>query len=342
MQARLRVISAGPCCTIQDSGRRGHLRNGVSTSGPMDWVSFEVARSLANGPEAGQRSRAAIEVSVGGLELEVIGAAIDLGLAGRGFQVSLNDVEVHYPARAHADVGTRLKIKTGRGGAWFYVASSAPLALPPLLSSFATHARYRIGPWPEALLNAGDEIELGENRSTSGSVMVDFPHLSSDAPIRIVLGPQDALFDENAIADFLASNFELTLRNDRMAYMLQGLRIHPIVARDLITDGTALGSIQIAGDGSPYVLMADRSGCGGYPKIATIIRADVGRFAQKRAGDKIRFERTDIDTAVIALRGLRAEIGRLAEIRSVCNPVLEVMNEGRAISGVYDALEDYD
>ena len=338
MQPRLRVISAGPCCTIQDSGRRGQLRNGVSTSGPMDWVSFEVARSLAEGPEAG----AAIEVSVGGLELEVVGAAVDLGLAGRGFHLSLNDVEIRYPARTHADVGSRLKIKTGRTGAWFYVASSAPLALSPLLSSFATHARYRIGPWPAALLKAGDEVELAEGYGTVGTVEADFPHLSSDAPIRIVLGPQDALFDNKDIAEFLASDFELTLRNDRMAYVLEGLRVHPIVARDLITDGTALGSIQIAGDGSPYVLMADRSGCGGYPKIATIIRADVGRFAQKRAGEKIRFERTDIEAAVNALRGLRDGIGRLAELRSVGKPMLELLSEGRAISGFHNALEDYD
>lgn len=337
MPARLGIISAGPCCTVQDAGRRGHLRDGVSTSGPMDWLSFEVARVLAGGPETG----AAIEVSIGGLEIEIFDAAVDLGIAGRGFQVTLNEAEMRYPARIHAEVGSRLKIKTGRSGAWFYVAPSAPIALAPLLTSLATHARYRIGPWPAATLSAGDQIELGESHGIADPISAEFPHLFRDAPIRIVLGPQDALFDENDISEFLAGDFELTLRNDRMAYVLEGPRIHPMMTRDLITDATALGSIQIAGDGSPYVLMADRSSCGGYPKIATIIRADIGRFAQNRTGDRIRFERTDIETAVKLLRELKNEIDSLTVLRSVDKPVLEVLSEGRAISGVHNAFEEF-
>ena len=336
MQARLRVISAGLCCTIQDAGRRGHLRNGVSTSGPMDWLSFEVARKLAGGAQ----SAPAIEVSVGGIEFDVLDGGVSFGLAGRGFEVSINGVAARYPARVHAGVGTRLTVKTGRAGAWFYVAPAAPMVLEPVLGSLATHARYRIGAWPTALLKTGDEIELGENLSDAGSGVVSFEHLVSDAPIRVVLGPQDRLFNGHDIVRFLSADFVLTLRNDRMAYVLEGPSIHPHKVQDLITDGTALGSIQIAGDGNPYVLMADRSSTGGYPKIATIIRADIGRFAQKRAGDRVRFERTDIGTAVQALRELKEGIDLLEHACRVAELDLDAVSEGRAISGVYNALED--
>jgi biotin-dependent carboxylase-like uncharacterized protein len=339
MPALLSIVSAGPCCTIQDAGRRGHLRNGVSTSGPMDWVSFEVARQLAGCPETG----VAIEVSVGGLELEIQETPVDLGLAGRGFELSLNGVEMGYPARIHADVGSRLKVKTGRSGAWFYVAPSAPIALAPFLSSLSTHARYGIGPWPRGLLRAGDLIGLDERYAPpSDALTEEFPYLTNDAPIRVLLGPQDELFDDHEIDEFFASDYELTLRNDRMAYVLEGPRIHPKITQDLITDGTALGSVQIAGDGSPYVLMADRSGCGGYPKVATIIRADIGRFAQKRTGERIRFERTDTESAVKALRRLRADIGSLGKLRGSGDPVLELLSEGRAISGVHNAFDEFD
>ena len=107
-----------------------------------------------------------------------------------------------------------------------------------------------------------------------------------------------------------------------------------------MTDATALGSVQIAGDGNPYVLMADRSSTGGYPKIATIIRADIGRFAQKRAGDRVRFQRTDIATAVQALRELKEGIDLLGDACRVAELDLDAVSEGRAISGVYNALED--
>ena len=334
MSAKLRVVSAGICCTIQDAGRIGHLCSGVSTSGPMDWVSFEVARRLAGESKAGP----AIEVSVGGIEIEVLDGPVSLGLAGRGFAVSIDGVPTRYPAVVAADLGSRLMVKTTATGAWFYVKPAAPIDLKPVLGSFATHARYKIGPWPTALLKAGDEIALGKDSIKPASYAVVVPHLTSDAPIRVTLGPQDELFDAPDIASFLSAEYRLTLRNDRMAYTLEGPPIFPIIHQDMITDGTALGSVQIAGDGSPYVLMADRSSTGGYPKIATIIRADIGRFAQKRTGDRVKFELIDIRSAVQALRDLKADLEHLSNDRRAPELDLDAMSEGSAISGFYDAI----
>ena len=335
MLAKLRVVSAGICCTFQDAGRLGHLRNGVSTSGPMDWVSFEVAKRLAGGAKAGP----AIEVSVGGIEIEVLDAPVSFGLAGRGFEVSIDGAPTRYPALVAGGVGSRLKVKTSATGAWFYVKPAAPLDLEPVLGSFATHARYKIGPWPTARLKAGDEIALGENSRKPVSYAVVVPHLTSDAPIRVTLGPQDELFDAPDIASFLSAEYGLTLRNDRMAYTLEGPSIYPRIQQDMITDGTALGSVQIAGDGSPFVLMADRSSTGGYPKIATIIRADIGRFAQKRTGDRVRFELTEIRAAVQALRDLKADLERLDSDGRAPDLDLDAMREGRGISGFYNAVD---
>ena len=64
MSALLRILKAGPGVTVQDGGRRGFLRFGVTPAGPMDPGAF-----LAAGLAAGDAAGAALEVSIGGMEL---------------------------------------------------------------------------------------------------------------------------------------------------------------------------------------------------------------------------------------------------------------------------------
>lgn len=334
MQFELFIVAAGQCCTIQDRGRLGCLRDGVANSGPMDWVAFKLAQKLA-GVSPNQPG---LEVSVGGIELEVGGGELRVGLAGVGFVAAVNGRLVSYPSSIRLRPGERLSIRAGKTGSWFYVIPAAIMNLSPVLGSFATHARYGIGPGASRMLRAGDRINLSENDNPILEYETKFPDLAKNDPIRVILGPQDDHFDPMDVETFLSSAFEVTSRNDRMAYILSGPRIPPETSYDIVTDGTALGSIQIAGDGSPYVLMADRSSTGGYPKIATIIRADVGRFAQHRAGDSVHFRQTNIETAVSELRELQAKIDAVTagQQSSVLN--LEALGQGDGAAGVCDAL----
>ena len=335
MSGRLRIVAAGVCCTIQDGGRRGYLRHGVSTSGPMDWVSLQLAQQLAGAAS----SQPVIEVSIGGLELEVASGIVRLGLAGGGFTASVDGVAIRHPACVRLAAGMRLTIKTGASGSWFYVAPSGAMDLAPVMGSNATHARYSIGPAGGKLLAQGAEIGIVGGGAGGGDHSTVFPHLTDATPIRIMLGPQDDLFSQPDIALFLASTYQLSLRNDRMAYVLEGPRIHPAASYDIVTDATALGSIQMAGDGSPYVLMADRSSTGGYPKIATIIRADIGRFAQKRSGEPIRFVVTSRGQAVSLLREVRAALELVGSRRHSGQIDIEALSRGDDPTGVCHALQ---
>jgi biotin-dependent carboxylase-like uncharacterized protein len=334
MAARIRVLSSGVCSTIQDAGRIGHLRNGVSNSGPMDWISFALAVKLACAPSGG----AAIEVSVGGLELEVLDGEVQFGLAGGAFSASVNGNVIQHPACVRLRPLERLSIKTTISGAWFYVAPSAPMDIDPVLGSFATHARYAIGPAGGKRLQPADEIGLREDEAQPAEYVAAFPHLASRFPIRVTPGPQIHMFDEEEVAKFFSAKFVLSERVDRMAYVLDGPRITPSTSYAIATEGTALGSVQIAGDGSPYVLMSDRSSMGGYPKIATIIRADIGRFAQKRPGETIEFQQTSFEAAISLLRELKQEIAQVSPARRQGWFDLEALILGAGNSGVVDAL----
>ncbi len=86
MSATLRILKAGPGVSVQDKGRRGFLRFGVTPAGPMDSGGF-IAALLA----AGDTKGAAIEASLGGLELAAEGGEIGLAIAGGAFDVRLDE-----------------------------------------------------------------------------------------------------------------------------------------------------------------------------------------------------------------------------------------------------------
>ena len=113
--------------------------------------------------------------------------------------------------------------------------------------------------------------------------------------IRVVLGPQHDYFADDQIAAFLAGPWTVSARSDRMAYFLDGPRLTHARGYNIVSDGIAMGAIQVPGDGRPIVLMADRQSTGGYPKIATIIGPDLGRLAQARPGAVFRFAAVSIE-----------------------------------------------
>src|SRR6185437_10902603 len=121
-------------------------------------------------------------------------------------------------------------------------------------------------------------------------------------PIRLLLGPQDDEFDAAAVALFLDSEWKISATSDRMGYRLEGPVIKHLHGHNIVSDGTVNGSIQVPGNGQPIVLMSDRGTSGGYPKIATVITADFGRFAQIPAGTSFRFEAVTIEEAQVEAR----------------------------------------
>ena len=106
----------------------------------------------------------------------------------------------------------------------------------------------------------------------------------------MVLGPQDDEFGDDAKTLFLDSEWKISATSDRMGYRLEGPVIKHLHGHNIVSDGTVNGSIQVPGNGAPIVLMPDRGTSGGYPKIATVISADLGRFAQIPAGTRLSLQ----------------------------------------------------
>lgn len=302
----LTVTRAGPACSVQDAGRRGYLRFGVTPSGPMDWVAHATANILAgNAP-----GLAAIEAGPGGIDLAAGAAPVRVGIAAQGFAARLDGRDLPAHCAVTVPPGGRLTLRAGAWGVWAYVAVAGGIDLPPVMGSRATHLRSGIGPVPGGALRDGAVLPCAP-----GGDLPDRALAEDAAPlgvIRFVPGPQADAFTRAGFETFCDTPYTVTPRIDRMAWRLAGGRITHARGHDIVSDGIALGAIQVPGDGQPLILMADRQPTGGYPKIGTVIRADLPAVAQARPGTVLRFAPVMVEDAVAALRAVMARLGGVA------------------------------
>jgi biotin-dependent carboxylase-like uncharacterized protein len=329
--AHLRIIRAGAGATIQDRGRFLLQRYGVTPSGPMDWAAFEVVNHVLGNA----KDSAALEISIGGIEVTSADAPIDIAFAGRGFLWTRDGKALPTDMRLQLHPGERLIAKPGRNGAWAYLGAAGGFQTPLEMGSRATHPRSGIG---GRMLEAGDSLPVTPSLRTSSQdarIEAQFLH-QAQAPIRVLPGPQDDYFSDAAITQFFSQPFSLTASADRMAYRFNGPKIEHAAGFNIVSDGIALGAIQIGGDGQPLILMADHQPTGGYPKIGHVIRADIGRLAQMRPGETCRFTACSMAEARAALFALQDAIAATACQTIAAGFSNEALRSINLIDGVVD------
>jgi allophanate hydrolase len=301
MSAVLEIEQCGPFVSLQDRGRFGFMRFGVTESGPMDRASHALAQSAVDG------TGPILEVSLGGISLRCVSGQVTCAIAGGAFTVLLDGQE-HPPwSVLTLTEGSRLKIRPGPWGSWCYVAFAGEVTAPDWLGSQSTHMDTGLCGMP---FKQGDVITV--NKATTlpdrlGEMCAADPFKPSDT-IRVVMGPQDRFFDEKSINDLTTKTFDVTPEYNRMGMRLSGPKLEVNAALDMPSEPIARGSLQIPGHGDPLCLMADHGTAGGYPKIATVISADFDVLAQMRVGDTLRFKAITADEAVKAARARRDQI----------------------------------
>jgi len=307
----LAVEQAGAATSVQDAGRFGALRYGLSSAGAMDRISLAGANALVGQPV----DAAAIEIGPLATRFAVRGGPVRIALVGAARDIACGDRRVPLGRTLRLEPGDTLALRPARGGVYTYLAVEGGIAGRPLYGSLSVHARAGLGsPIPRPLA-AGDELPVGTAADAPGERRLDSPPAGS-GPIRVVLGPQDDYFSADQIAAFLGAEWRVAPASDRMGYRLDGPAIAAARGHNIVSDGIANGQIQIPGSGQPLVLLADRGTTGGYPKIACIVTADLGRFAQTPPGAGLRFARVDIDAArALALEWRATLDGMAARVR---------------------------
>jgi 5-oxoprolinase (ATP-hydrolysing) subunit C len=282
--SKLVVASIGPASSVQDGGRHGAQRYGLTPSGAMDKLSLAAANCLVGN----ELLAAAIEIGPFGTAFTAREGAVRVALSGTQRSADVAGRTVALDTSMTLADGETLTLGFAKGGAFSYLAIEGGIAGEPMFGSLAVNARTGLGsPYPRPL-QAADEFTV-KPASGAAERRIELPP-ATQGPIRVVLGPQDDEFSDAAKALFLESKWKISATSDRMGYRLEGPVIKHLHGHNIVTDGTVDGSVQVPGNGAPIVLMSDRGTSGGYPKIATLISADFGRFAQTPAGTGFRFK----------------------------------------------------
>lgn len=303
MSARLIVGFAGPHVTVQDGGRPGLARFGVPASGAMDRLALAAA-NLAVGNAAGA---ACLEVSLGGVQVECVEGPVSFAVAGGGFIVEHAGRKGGAWQVATLHAGERLVIRRGPWGAWCCLAFAGQMLCENWLGSAATHSQSGFG---GGRMVTGAEVVIDAPRVVLGR-MIPCPTFARPlTEIRATLGPQDRFFAADQIEALEEAIWRLSGAYDRMGVRLSGPALAPRMRLDMPSEPVARGSVQVAGDGVATVLMADHQTTGGYPKIATVLDADLDRFAQLRPGDGFRFRLVSAEAAVADARAVGRQRAR--------------------------------
>jgi biotin-dependent carboxylase-like uncharacterized protein len=303
------VLDPGPQTTVQDGGRTAQLRYGIPPSGPVDGASFVLANRLVGNPDGA----AGLEFTLMGPRLRAE-APCSVAVTGADAPITLNDAPAAAWTTLELAAGDVLKIGAARSGVRGYLAVAGGVAVPPVLGSRATYLRGRMGGLNGRALARDDRVPIGaapppRRRAVPESAR---PRFSGDIVLRVVLGPQADRFTDEGIATFLGSTYEVLPQSDRMGARLNGPRIAHARGHDIISDGIALGGVQVPGDGQPIVMLVDRQSTGGYTKIATVCSFDVARVGQAKPGQRVRFTGVDVVAAHRLLRESNAALAGVA------------------------------
>jgi KipI family sensor histidine kinase inhibitor len=301
------VIRPGMLTTVQDLGRWGYQNRGVPVAGPMDAVAHRVANAaVGNAPDA-----ATLEITLIGPELRFEQDAV-VAISGADLGATLDRVSIANDMAVRARAGATLRFPERRDGARAYLAVGGGIAEPPVLGSRATHVLSVMGGHGGRPLAAGDRLPLAPSKgSTTRRIAATRPATAGGARLRVLSGPQEDFFNTASLESLQRTRFTVSPQSNRMAYRLTGGTVRRTSDREMISDATVAGGIQVPPSGEPILLMADRQTSGGYPQIATVITADLPLAGQLAPGDWVEFR---VCTRREAMAALIAQEGQLLAV----------------------------
>jgi len=327
--------------TFQDAGRRGYRHLGVPLSGALDLEWLAIANALAGNPPAA----VALEAQLIGPRLRA-DAPVTIALAGE-FSARIADAgglwreagnwRSHLLAAGETLDSGSLRSRVG------YLAIHGGFDLPVVLGSRSTYVRAGFGGIDGRALAAGDRLNVSQTGVQGMPLPLRLPRPPGPCnnALRVVAGPQREYFSDAAWGRFVGEEFSVGRAVDRMGLRLEGpcLDHDAMLGADIVSDGVTPGAIQVPGDGHPIVLLADCQTVGGYPKIATVIGADLPCLGHFMPGQTLRFVEVNVEQAIAARRQANAALAeRLAGILPGEGGFnLDALYTANLIDGVIDA-----
>lgn len=307
----LRVTSAGLLTTVQDLGRPGFQRDGVSPGGAMDVFALRAGNLLVGNGDGD----AALEITLSGPAIAFEADAL-VALTGSNLGARVGDRALTRWRAVLVHRGATLCFEGDGAGCRAYLAVAGGIDVPVVLGSRSTFLRARLGGHEGRGLLKGDVLAVGAPSAlaqrvasrlatTDSSAMIarwgigqSIRPAYSRAPIvRVMAGEHAPQLSNESHTHLWADSFRLSASSDRQGLRLEGPRLELSNRRELLSEAVAFGTIQLPPDGNPIVLMADRQTTGGYPRIGEVASVDLPLLAQLRPGDAVRFRQISLAEA---------------------------------------------
>lgn len=288
----LRVIRPGASATVQDNGRRGYRQHGLAVGGALDLHAFNWANSLLGNPHGA----ACLEIMLGGFQATAE-ADITIALTGAYAPVELNGSAISHWRTITLKAGDKLSIGHSDRGRILYLALPGGIHSPEWFGSQSVVPREKI----EGIDPISADTYLIATRNADTDVHREVPKFfqpdyQEELTLHLIPGYQFNQFSRDDLLRLTTEEYELTQQSDRMGFRLSGKPMKE-VPPGIISEGIALGAVQIPGDGQPIVLLNDCQTIGGYPKPGVIASLDCHRLAQRLPGQTIRFAYTNLADA---------------------------------------------
>ncbi|MGD9125453.1 MAG: biotin-dependent carboxyltransferase family protein [Desulfarculaceae bacterium] len=309
-----KVIEPGLFTTVQDLGRYGSQQFGVPAAGALDGFSCRAANLLVGNPEVA----AVLEMTFMGARLEVLAPAM-VAVCGAEMPVLVNKKPQATWASFAVQAGDVLALPAAKKGIRSYLAVSGGIDVPLVMGSRCTYVGAHLGGQQGRPLLKGDVLRCLETGPLPGVREVPVkarPRMGGDQTLRSLPGPQDDFFD-SGLEVFFGSTYKVSSQTDRMGCRLEGavVDLKPDAPKSIISEPSVPGGVQIPANGQPIILLVEQT-VGGYAKIATVVSADLDKVAQLRPGEKVQFQKIDLDSARNLYKERQQQLESLKELLS--------------------------
>jgi biotin-dependent carboxylase-like uncharacterized protein len=331
----IEVLSSAALATVQDHGRDGYLRYGVGTAGAMDRLALAVGNLLLGNPD----DAAGIEIPMFPFRIRFL-EDLDFAITGADCAARLGDKPVLPWWTTHARQGDVLTIGVPSNGTRCYLSLAGGVDVPLVLGSRSTQLRGQFGGYEGRQLQKGDVVKAmglaGRGDSDAAAERAGFgtvpPEHALPAPlvtpsaeagdtvVRVLPAAEYDCYQSQSIEAFWREGWKVTPQSDRYGYRLAGPALEPVRTIEKRSHGIVPGVIQVPHNGQPIIQLRDAQPSGGYPKIGTVIEADLWRLAQARIGTKIRFVQSTYQQAVDALEELDRYLLRVRNLIALVRP----------------------
>jgi biotin-dependent carboxylase-like uncharacterized protein len=297
------VINGGILTLLQDTGRFGFASYGVSTSGAMDEYAYLYANKMLDN----DLDTNVLEIAFSGLCLKATSDTM-ISVTGANITFSIND-KVYSPWQTFTLYkGDVIRFSKNLNGLRGYLAVKGGFDIPKVFGSNATTLKEMLGGIDGRALKKGDFLPFQPHtyHYTKRLKKVFQPNYNDPLILRVLLGYQEEVFNEEEKRKFFDSTFEVSHEANRMGIKLEGESIIPSVS-GVISEGITFGSIQIPSDGKPIVLLKDRQTMGGYAKIGSVLSIDCFKLSQAKPKTPIVFKPISLEEATLKVKAFYAQ-----------------------------------